>query len=327
MEKIRYISLFSGIEAWSCAVCDMPEFEPVAFSEIDPFACAVLKHHYPNVPNLGDVTKIDGRKFRGLVDLIVGGSPCQGFSVAGQRKGLDDERSCLALEYVRLVDEVHPKMWLWENVPGCTSTNGGQDLRSFFAALDGLGYSLAWTILDSQHFGLAQRRRRVFAFGYLGTEWQRCAKILLEPESMCRNPPACRQARKADPASAETGAGNYRQASREREQKAYQIANGTVTPATVSNTLGIRSRNGPIQAQTAIAVLSAGPSTISPMTVEARTENRHSPCGQTTVEPLPSPCITALENIAGTVTAKWAKGTGGPSGDECYNLVLVKERR
>lgn len=207
MEKIRYLSLFSGIEAFSCAVRDMPEFEPVAFAEIEPFPCAVLAHHYPNVKNLGDVTKIDGRSLRGSVDLIVGGSPCQGFSVAGQRKGLDDERSCLALTFVRLVDEVRPKMWLWENVPGCTSTNGGQDLRSFFAALDDIGYSFAWTVLDSQYFGVAQRRRRVFAFGVLGTDWERCAKVLLEPESMCGNPPSRRKKGEGDSGRAEGGAG------------------------------------------------------------------------------------------------------------------------
>jgi DNA (cytosine-5)-methyltransferase 1 len=86
--KLRYISLFSGIEAWSCAVRDMPEYEPVAFCEIDPFASAVLKHHYPNVPNLGDIRNIDGTKYKGKVDLIVGGSPCQNFSCAGNSSDL-----------------------------------------------------------------------------------------------------------------------------------------------------------------------------------------------------------------------------------------------
>ena len=85
---IRYLSLCSGIEAFSCAVHDMPEFVPVAFAEIEPFPCRVLTHHYPDVPNLGDITKIDGSKYRGNVDLIVGGTPCQQFSVAGNRLGL-----------------------------------------------------------------------------------------------------------------------------------------------------------------------------------------------------------------------------------------------
>jgi len=207
VEKIRYLSLFAGIEAWSCAVRDMPEFEAVAFSEIDPFACAVLAHHYPNVPNLGDVSKIDGRKYRGLVDLIVGGSPCTGLSVAGLRQGFRDPRSALALEYIRLVDEVRPKWLLWENVVGAFSTNGGQDLRSFFAALDDIGYSVSWTVLNSEFFGVPQRRRRVFACGCLGEDWRSCAKVLLEPESMCRNPPPRRKAGQEDTGTAQGCAG------------------------------------------------------------------------------------------------------------------------
>jgi len=203
VEKIRYLSLFAGIEAWSCAVRDMPEFEAVAFSEIDPFACAVLAHHYPNVPNLGDVSKIDGRKYRGLVDLIVGGSPCTGLSVAGLRQGFRDPRSALALEYIRLVDEVRPKWLLWENVIGAFSTNGGQDLRSFFAALDDIGYSVSWTVLNSEFFGVPQRRRRVFACGCFGEDWRSCAKVLLEPESMCRNPPPRRKAGQEDTGTAQ----------------------------------------------------------------------------------------------------------------------------
>lgn len=207
MTKIRYLSLFSGIEAFSCAVKDMPEFEPVAFAEIEPFPCAVLQHHFPDVPNLGDVTQIDGRELRGHVDLIVGGSPCQGFSVAGQRKGLNDERSCLALAYVRLVEEVRPKWILWENVPGVFSTNGGQDFRSFCAALDNLRYSLSWSVLDSQYWGVAQRRRRVFLVGVAGTDWERCAKVLLEPESMCGNPPPRRKKGEGNSNRTEGGAG------------------------------------------------------------------------------------------------------------------------
>ena len=207
MTKIRYLSLFSGIEAFSCAVKDMPEYTPVAFAEIEPFPCAVLAHHYPSVKNLGDVTKIDGRKLRGSVDIIVGGSPCQGFSVAGYRKGLEDPRSNLAFSYVRLVEEVRPKWILWENVPGCRSTNGGNDYRSFLSALDGLNYSLAGTILNSQHFGVAQRRRRVFVVGRLGADWHSPAKVLLDPKSMCGDPPPRQKKRQDDTACLEGRAG------------------------------------------------------------------------------------------------------------------------
>lgn len=163
--KLRYISLFAGIEAWSCAVAGMPEYEAVAFSEIDPFACAVLAYHYPNVPNLGDVRNIDGTQYRGRVDLIVGGSPCQNFSVAGNRKGLQGVESVLALEYIRLLNEIQPSFFLWENVPGCMSTNSGNDLRMLLEAFQDSGFILDVDVLDSQFFGVPQRRRRIFVCG------------------------------------------------------------------------------------------------------------------------------------------------------------------
>ena len=209
MAKIRYISLFSGIEAWSCAVAGMPEYEAVAFSEIDPFACAVLKHHYPDVPNLGDITKVDWEAYHGLADIIVGGSPCQGFSQAGYRKGLRDSRSSLALAYVQAVERVQPRWLLWENVPGVLSTNDGEDFRCFLAALDDLGFGLAWAVLDSQWFGVAQRRRRVFVVGHSGS-WEPAAQVLFERSCLQRNPPARRKAGQGDTRGAEAGAGNGR---------------------------------------------------------------------------------------------------------------------
>ena len=209
MAKIRYISLFSGIEAWSCAVAGMPEYEAVAFSEIDPFACAVLAHHYPNIPNLGDITKVDWEAFHGLADIIVGGSPCQGFSQAGYRKGLRDSRSSLALAYVQAVERVQPRWLLWENVPGVLSTNNGEDFRAFLAALDDLGFGLAWAVLDSQWFGVAQRRRRVFVVGHLG-DWEPAAQVLFERSCLQRNPPPRRKAGQGNPRGAEAGAGNGR---------------------------------------------------------------------------------------------------------------------
>ena len=209
MAKLRYISLFSGIEAWSCAVAGMQEYEAVAFSEIDPFACAVLQHHYPDVPNLGDITKVDWEAYRGSVDLIVGGSPCQGFSQAGYRRGLKDSRSSLALAYVQCIEQVQPRWLLWENVPGVLSTNDGEDFRCFLAALDDLGFGLAWAVLDSQWFGVAQRRRRVFVVGHAGG-WERAAQVLFEPSCLQRNPPPRRKAGQGNPRSAQAGAGNGR---------------------------------------------------------------------------------------------------------------------
>lgn len=151
---MRYISLFSGIEAASCA-WDGLSWEPVAFSEVDPFACAVLAHHYPDVPNLGDITRIDWKPYAGTIDLVVGGSPCQSFSIAGGRESLDGE-SRLMFEYVRAVREIRPRWLVWENVPGALSAKGLQGEKGgafgcLLRELDDLGYGLAWRVLDASH--------------------------------------------------------------------------------------------------------------------------------------------------------------------------------
>lgn len=127
---MRYVSLFSGIEAATCA-WEPLGWEPVAFSEIEPFPCAVLQHHYPEVPNLGDVTKIDWSDFLGRnerPDILVGGSPCQSFSIAGRRESLEGE-SRLMFEYIRAAAELRPRWLVWENVPGALSAKGLQGER------------------------------------------------------------------------------------------------------------------------------------------------------------------------------------------------------
>lgn len=121
---MRYISIFSGIEAASCA-WRILGFEPVAFAEIDKYASAVLAAHYPNVPNLGDVSSIDWSNYRENVDIVVGGSPCQSFSIAGNREGLNGA-SGLMWEYVRCIREVKPAWLVWENVPGALSSSRGK---------------------------------------------------------------------------------------------------------------------------------------------------------------------------------------------------------
>lgn len=121
---MRYISVFSGIEAASVAFYGLG-WDPVAFSEVDGFPCAVLAHRFPHVPNLGDIRKVDWKPYRGRVDLVVGGSPCQSFSIAGKREGLQGE-SGLMFEFIRCVREVRPRWLLWENVPGALSSERGQ---------------------------------------------------------------------------------------------------------------------------------------------------------------------------------------------------------
>lgn len=191
---MRYASVCSGVEAASLAWMPLG-WEAVWFSEIDPFPCAVLKQRFPGVQNLGDMTKIDGEKYRGTVDLLVGGTPCQGFSVAGKQGGLDDPRSALCLAYCRLLETMRPRWFVWENVPGVFSTNGGADFREFIRKIDALGYSCAWRVLDSQYVrvdgyprAVPQRRRRVFVVGHLG-EWRYPASVLFEPDCLPRDTP------------------------------------------------------------------------------------------------------------------------------------------
>lgn len=191
---MRYVSLFSGIEAASVA-WEPLGWEPVAFSEIERFPCEVLAARFPNVPNLGDVSNIDWSEYAGSVDLVVGGSPCQAFSVAGRRRGLVDERGRLMLEYVRAVRDLRPRWLVWENVPGVLSQSNGDAFETLQRELADCGYSLAWRTLDAQFFGVAQRRRRVFVVGRLG-EGAHPAAVLFERESLRWDSPSSREKRK-----------------------------------------------------------------------------------------------------------------------------------
>jgi DNA (cytosine-5)-methyltransferase 1 len=188
---LRYLSVCSGIEAASVAWHPLG-FEPVAFAEIEAFPSAVLKHHYPTVPNWGDLSKFKDWPDAN-VDVLVGGTPCQSFSVAGLRKGLDDPRGNLALTYLALADRYRPEWVVWENVPGVLSSAGGRDFGAFLGGLAELGYGFAYRVLDARYFGLAQRRKRVFVVGHLG-DWRRAAAVLFERESLSGHPAPRREA-------------------------------------------------------------------------------------------------------------------------------------
>ncbi len=231
---MKYLSICSGIEAASVAWHDL-QWQAVGVSEIEPFPCALLQHRFPAVPNFGDMTTHANWNIEpGSVDLVVGGTPCQSFSVAGLRAGMADPRGNLALTFLAIVDRLRPEWVVWENVPGVLSSNGGRDFGAFLGALVELGYGFAYRILDAQHFGVAQRRRRVFVVAN-ATDWRRAATVLLEPEGL-----------RGDPAP--------------------------------------RRPSG----QGAAASASGG-----------------------------------LDAVSAAVTAKWAKGSGGPAGDECQNLVAA----
>jgi DNA (cytosine-5)-methyltransferase 1 len=188
----------------------------------------VLAHRFPAVPNLGDMTQIhNSEHFNGnSIDILVGGTPCQSFSVAGLRKGLDDTRGQLMLTFCELAARKRPRWVVWENVPGVLSSNKGEDLASFLGLLtgreihppvggwknsgvvEGIGsaYGVAWTVLDAQYFGVAQRRRRVFAIGYLG-DWRPAAAVLFEYHRLSGDIKKSREKRKATSADAQGGVG------------------------------------------------------------------------------------------------------------------------
>lgn len=227
---MRYLSVCSGIEAASAAWEGLG-WDPVAFAEIEAFPSAVLAHHYPAVPNLRDFTYIRNRWLRrigiepGSVGLLVGGTPCQSFSVAGLRRGLVDPRGNLALGFLQLARRLRPEWVVWENVPGVLSSTShnapdpsppppplgvgrdgeeveteeeyeSEELHSFncfLAGLSELGYGWAYRVLDAQHFGVPQRRRRVFVVGHLG-DWRRAVAVLFERHGLSGHPPPRREA-------------------------------------------------------------------------------------------------------------------------------------
>ena len=190
---MRYLSVCSGIEAATVAWHPIG-WTPFAFSEIEPFPSSVLADHYPSVKNLGDMTKFKEWP-DATIDLLVGGTPCQSFSVAGLRKGLDDPRGNLMLTYGAIAARYRPKWLVWENVPGVLSSNGGRDFGTFLGMLGQLGYGFAYRVLDAQFFGVAQRRRRVFVVGCLG-DWRRAAAVLFERHSLQGHPAPSREAGK-----------------------------------------------------------------------------------------------------------------------------------
>jgi DNA (cytosine-5)-methyltransferase 1 len=164
----------------------------VAFCENDSFPSSVLRYRYPDVPNLGDLTEF--RKWTPFeIDLLVGGTPCQSFSIAGKRQGMDDTRGQLLLSYLGVVVRYRPRWLVWENVPGVLSSHGGRDFGAFLGSLAKLGYGFAYRVLDAQYFGVPQRRRRVFVVGCLG-DWRRAAAVLFERHSLRGDSPPSRGA-------------------------------------------------------------------------------------------------------------------------------------
>lgn len=259
---LTYLDVCAGISASTVAWKPLG-WRAVAYSEVDAAPRAVLAHHYPDTPLHGDFTTIGADDY-GAIDLLVGGTPCQDFSVAGLRAGLDGDRGNLSLEFLRLADRKRPRWIVWENVPGVLSIDGGRAFGAVLGGLAQLGYGFAYRILDAQFFGVPQRRRRVFVVAYLG-DWRCAGAVLFERESLHGYPPARGEARKII-----------------AEASGASLEGGGLAPTL---TAGGNSTGG------------------------------HRP---------PGTQVDTIESliVAGTVSSKWAKGSGGPSGDECHNLVM-----
>jgi DNA (cytosine-5)-methyltransferase 1 len=209
-EVVNFISMCSGIEAASVAFGPLG-WTPIAFSEIEPFPCAVLKHHYPDVPNVGDLAAFDWSVYRGKADAVCAGFPCQAFSIAGLGKSLEDNRGNLSLVGVKAIRLIRSRWVLLEQVPGVLSKpdnpfgcilaglcgadapllpgtkNGKWSSSGIVLPANKDGYGLAWRVLDAQYFGVPQRRRRVFVVGYLG-DWRPAAEVLFEPSGLRGDP-------------------------------------------------------------------------------------------------------------------------------------------
>jgi len=202
--RLKYATFCSGIECMSVACRGLP-LDPVFFSEIEPFPCAVLKANYPTIPNLGDMSKIrrdeNGNITNGTttipfpdggIDILAAGCPCQDFSVAGKRAGGAEgsgTRSSLIFEFIRIIGEIRPRWFIYENVVGMLSTNEGRDFAHILLAFRDCGYSVAYRTLDAQYVrvdgmerAVPQRRRRVWVVGCLGADESLAGKILFEPD-------------------------------------------------------------------------------------------------------------------------------------------------
>ena len=183
---MKVFSCFSGIEAASVAFKPLG-FEMVGFSEVDKFCSELLKQKFPNIKNYGDITKHREWKLPRSIDFLCGGPPCQSFSLAGLRKGMEDSRGNLSLEYLSFLKQIQPRWILMENVVGILSSNKGRDFGTILSSLAKLGYGFAYCVLDAQNFGIPQRRRRVFVVGHSGGDWRRPAQVLFNAKSLFGN--------------------------------------------------------------------------------------------------------------------------------------------
>jgi DNA (cytosine-5)-methyltransferase 1 len=201
------VSLFAGVGGFDLAM-QRQGVKVVASVEIDKKCNEVLAQHFPDATQFTDVTTVKGEDlinagFNPSTGIITGGFPCQDLSVAGKRAGLAGERSGLFWEIARLVEETQTEYFIIENVPGLLSSNKGADFGVVIGTMADLGYSVGWRVLDAQHFGVPQRRRRVFVVGRRATSGG-VAEILFKPEGLRRDPASSNKAREGTTTSSNT---------------------------------------------------------------------------------------------------------------------------
>ena len=189
--KLTGVSLFAGVGGFDLAM-ERNGVEVVANVEIDKQCQKVLAKHFPNAKQFSDITEVKGSDLIGAGfepsrGIITGGFPCQDLSVAGKRAGLAGERSGLFWEIARLIEETKTEWFILENVPGLLTSNKGRDFGVVIGTMADIGYSLAWRVLDAQHFGVPQRRRRVFILGRRTTDGLSAAEVLFKSEGLRRN--------------------------------------------------------------------------------------------------------------------------------------------
>lgn len=254
---MKYATVCSGIGAPEVAWKDIwgePEFT----SEIEAFPSAVLKYHYPDVPNYGDMTKYKEWP-KNDIGLICGGTPCQSFSIAGLRKGMDDPRGNLTLTFLGILAAYNPRWFIWENVPGVFSSvsDNGADFGRFLSAISNIGYSCAYRVLDAQYFGVPQRRRRVFVVGHIGDDWRPPFAVLFEPESLRGYNPQSRKTREgitSDVASCLRSGGEGGIPLSRGENLVYEVGPSGNHKTEISPTLDARCKDGPIRNQVGMII-------------------------------------------------------------------------
>jgi len=183
VDSMKYFSMFSGIGGFEYGLQQSDyDFECVGFCEVDKFAISIYKRHFPTHRNYGDATKINTKDLPDF-DFLVGGFPCQAFSIAGKRRGFNDTRGTLFFEIARVLKDKRPRYFLLENVRGLLSHNQGETFQTILKVLADLGYNVQWSLLNSADFQVPQRRERVFIEGYSRRE---CGGQVLSVRRNCQ---------------------------------------------------------------------------------------------------------------------------------------------